>query len=51
MKYNEILQFFAEYQPNTKSVIIGKTASGKMNGLGALLFAREEDAKTAMLEK
>lgn len=47
VRYEEISDFFSNYQYIEKSVILGLNNEGRKNGFGAILFENEEEAATA----
>ena len=47
VRYEEISDFFGDYQYIEKSVILGLNNEGRKNGFGAILFESEDEAQAA----
>lgn len=50
VRYEEVTDFFKDYNPVQGSVILGKNHEGKKNGFGAILFESEDKAAKAATE-
>ena len=49
-RYEEIADFFKDFQFIEKSAILGVDSQGRKNGFGAILFDNHEEAKSAAKE-
>lgn len=48
VRYEDVSQFFREFNIIDRSVVLGKGHDGRKNGFGAILFESESEAKAAM---
>lgn len=48
VRYEEVSEFFRDYNIIDRSVVLGKGHDGRKNGFGAILFESETEAKEAM---
>ena len=49
-RYEDVNNFFRDYDYIEKSVVFGENKEGRKSGFGAILFESEKDAKVAINE-
>jgi RNA recognition motif-containing protein len=50
VRYEEVSEFFKNFNYTEKSVVLGLGHDGRKNGFGAILFESESEAKSAMTD-